>query len=302
MISDDIRSLAADRKAVILAHNYCRGEVQDVADFTGDSLELARKAREVEAEIIVFCGVSFMAETAKILNPTKKVLLPDPTAGCPMADMITAEQLKVLKAQYPGAKAVCYVNSTAAVKAECDICVTSGNAEKVMATLKGEEIIFVPDAHLGGHVSRKMGEKYRCWNGCCPIHDHLDLSSVAKGRREAAEVGSPNALVLVHPECPKAVREAADCCLSTGGMCRFVQESADETFVIGTEKGILHRLQKENPSKTFIPIGNLECADMKKVTLENLFGALRDLKHEVMVPEDVAIRARKAIESMLNID
>ena len=301
MLSDDVRALAAERKAVILAHNYCRGEVQDVADFTGDSLELARRAREVEAEVIVFCGVSFMAETAKILNPSKKVLIPDPSAGCPMADMITADQLRELKAQHPGAKAVCYVNSTAAVKAECDICVTSGNAEKVMATLKGEEIIFVPDAHLGGHVSRKMGEKYRCWNGCCPIHDRLELSAVAAGRRAAAEDGAENAPVLVHPECPKAVREAADHCLSTGGMCKFVQESPEITFVIGTEKGILHRLQKENPGKNFISIGDLVCEDMKKVTLENLFETLRDLKNEVTVPEEIAARARCAIEAMLAI-
>ena len=275
--------------------------MQDVADFTGDSLELARRAREVEADVIVFCGVSFMAETAKILNPTKKVLIPDPTAGCPMAEMIAAEQLRALKARHPGAKAVCYVNSTAAVKAECDICVTSGNAEKVMATLKGEEIIFVPDAHLGGHVSRKMGETYRCWNGCCPIHDRLELSAVAAGRREAAARGAPHAPVLVHPECPKAVREAADHCLSTGGMCRFVQESSETAFVIGTEKGILHRLRKENPGKAFVAIGDLVCADMKKVTLENLYETLRDLKNEVVVPEAIAVRARRAIEAMLAV-
>jgi len=179
--------------------------------------------------------------------------------------------------------------------------VTSGNAEKVMATLKGEEIIFVPDAHLGGHVSMKMGTKYRCWNGCCPIHDRLALESVAAGRRAAAEGGAPNAPVLVHPECPKAVREAADRCLSTGGMCKFVQESAEGTFVIGTEMGILHRLMKENPEKSFISIGDLECADMKKVTLENLYATLRDLKNEVTVLEDIANRARKAIEAMLAV-
>ena len=297
MLSDDIRALAAERKAVILAHNYCRGEVQDVADFTGDSLELARKAREVEADVIVFCGVSFMAETAKILNPTKKVLLPDPTAGCPMAEMVTAEQLRALKARHPGAKAVCYVNSTAAVKAECDICVTSGNAEKVMATLKGQRVIFVPDMHLGGYISKKLGETYECGKGYCPIHARLGLGDIAAGRRAAG----PDAPVLVHPECAKEVREAADQCLSTGGMCRFVKESSATSFVIGTEAGILHRLQKENPEKAFTPIGNLECADMKKVTLENLHDSLRDLKHEVTVPDGIAERARKAIEAMLKI-
>ena len=297
MLLDEIRMLRNDRRAVILAHNYCRGEVQDIADFTGDSLELARKATEIEAEVIVFCGVTFMAETAKILNPSKKVLIPDPTAGCPMAEMITAAQLRELKAKYPGAKAVCYVNSTAEVKAECDICVTSGNAEKVMATLKGEEIIFVPDMHLGGYVSRMLGETYTCWKGFCPIHDRLELRHVAEGRR-AAGMDAP---VLVHPECAKEVREAADRCLSTGGMCKFVKESSAGRFVIGTEAGILHRLQKENPDKEFYPIGGLECADMKKVTLEKVRDALEKMQHEVVVPEEIAKKARKAIEKMLTI-
>ena len=297
MIEDEIRMLRNDRRAVILAHNYCRGEVQDVADFTGDSLELARKATEIQADVIVFCGVRFMAETAKILNPEKKVLLPDPTAGCPMAEMITAAQLRELKAQHPGAKAVCYVNSTAEVKAECDICVTSGNAEKVMATLKGEEIIFVPDMHLGGYVSKKLGENYHCWKGYCPIHNRLELRDVQSGRIEAGM----DAPVLVHPECAKPVREAADYCLSTGGMCRFVKESPAERFVIGTEKGILHRLQKENPEKEFFPIGDLVCEDMKKITLEKLRDALEKMQYEVVVPDEIAKRARKAIERMLSV-
>ena len=297
MLLDEIRMLRNDRRAVILAHNYCRGEVQDIADFTGDSLELARKATEIDADVIVFCGVKFMAETAKILNPTKKVLLPDPTAGCPMAEMITAAQLRELKAKYPGAKAVCYVNSTAEVKAECDICVTSGNAEKVMATLKGEEIIFVPDMHLGGYVSKKLGENYHCWKGYCPIHNRLELRDVQSGRIEAGM----DAPVLVHPECDKPVREAADHCLSTGGMCRFVKESPAERFVIGTEKGILHRLQKENPEKEFFPIGNLVCEDMKKITLEKLRDALEKMQYEVVVPDEIAKRARKAIERMLSV-
>ncbi len=297
MLSDDIRALAAEKRAVILAHNYCRGEVQEVADFTGDSLELARRATEIEAETIVFCGVYFMAETAKILNPSRRVLIPDPTAGCPMAEMITAAEVRELKARYPGAKAVCYVNSTAAVKAECDLCVTSGNAEKVMATLKGERVIFVPDCHLGGYVSAKLGERYHCWPGYCPVHARLELGDIAEGRRQAGL----EAPVLVHPECAKSVREAADRCLSTGGMCRFVAESSASVFVIGTEAGILHRLRKENPDKQFVAIGQLECADMKKITLENVHSALRDLKHEVLVPEEIATRARRAIEAMLAI-
>ena len=297
MIEDEIRMLRNDHRAVILAHNYCRGEVQDIADFTGDSLELARKATEIQADVIVFCGVTFMAETAKILNPEKTVLIPDPTAGCPMAEMITAAQLRELKQAHPGAKAVCYVNSTAEVKAECDICVTSGNAEKVMATLKGEEIIFVPDMHLGGYVSKKLGESYRCWKGFCPVHAKLELRHVQDGRIEAGM----DAPVLVHPECDKPVREAADHCLSTGGMCKFVKESPCERFVIGTEKGILHRLQKENPEKEFIAIGDLVCEDMKKITLEKLRDSLLNMRHEVSVPTDIANKARKAIERMLAI-
>ena len=296
-LKEEIEGLKESLGAIVFAHNYCRGEVQDVADFTGDSLELARKATEIDAKIVVFCGVSFMAETAKILNPGKKVLIPDPTAGCPMAEMISAAQLRDLKAKHPGAKAVCYVNSTAEVKAECDICVTSGNAEKVMATLKGEEIIFVPDMHLGGYVSKKMGERYHCWRGYCPVHAKLGLRDVARGRVEAGL----DAPVLVHPECAKEVREVADHCLSTGGMCRFVRESSAVRFVIGTEQGILHRLRKENPEKEFTAIGDLTCEDMKKITLEKLRDSLRDQKHEVTVPEPTATSARRAIEAMLAI-
>ena len=214
-----------------------------------------------------------------------------------MAEMITAAQLRELKQAHPGAKAVCYVNSTAEVKAECDICVTSGNAEKVMATLKGEEIIFVPDMHLGGYVSKKLGESYRCWKGFCPVHAKLELRHVQDGRIEAGM----DAPVLVHPECAKEVREAADHCLSTGGMCKFVKESPSERFVIGTETGILHRLRKENPEKEFVAIGDLECEDMKKITLEKLRDSLLNVKHEVDVPTHIANQARKAIERMLEV-
>ena len=294
----EIAELKARRKAVILAHNYCRGEVQDIADFTGDSLELARKATEIEADVIVFCGVYFMAETAKILNPLKRVLIPDPSAGCPMADMINAAQLRELKAKYPEAKAVCYVNSTAEVKAECDICVTSGNAEAVMKTLKGEQIIFVPDQHLGSHVGKLLGENYIRWPGYCPIHARLGLEDIAEGRR----IAGMDAPVLVHPECDKPVREAADMCLSTGAMCRYVRESEADTFVIGTEEGILHRLQKENPDKEFVAIGELKCHDMKKITLEKVRDSLRDYRHEVIVDKEISIKAKKAIERMLQVN
>ena len=296
-LSEEIRRLAAARNAVILAHNYCRAEVQDVADHTGDSLELARKAREVEADVIVFCGVYFMAETAKILNPSKTVLIPAPTAGCPMADLITGAQLRELKARHPGAKAVCYVNSTAEVKAECDMCVTSGNAEKVMKTFgPDEEILFVPDQHLGGHVSSLLGRRYELWPGYCPVHAGLTAKAVAKAR--AAHPGAP---VLVHPECAKEVRDAADERLSTGGMCKYARESAAADIIVGTEIGILHRLQRENPAKRFHPVAELVCADMKKATLENVRDALKEMRYVVTVPEAVAVRANRAIEAMLEI-
>ena len=298
MLSDEIRSLAAERKAVILVHNYCRGEVQDVADFTGDSLELARKAAEADADVIVFCGVYFMAETAKILNPSRTVLIPDPAAGCPMADMVTAAQLRELKAAHPGAKAVCYVNSTAEVKAECDICVTSGNAEAVMARFSpDDEIIFVPDRHLGGHVAGLLGREYVLWPGYCPTHAALTVGAVEKARRL-----HPGAPVLVHPECPRDVREAADERLSTGGMCRYARESAAKEIVVGTETGILHRLRKENPEKAFYPVSeNLVCPNMKKNMLENLRDSLKEMKTEVTVPEEVSVRARRAIDAMLAV-
>ena len=297
-LMEEIKRLKNERNAVILAHNYQRGEVQDAADFTGDSLELARRATQVEADVIVFCGVYFMAETAAILNPEKTVLIPDPTAGCPMADMVNAAQLRELKAKHPNALTVCYVNSTAEVKAECDLCVTSGNAERVMATIPaGREIIFVPDQHLGGYVSGLEGRSYILWPGYCPTHARLTVQAIEKAR--AAHPGAP---VMVHPECAKDVRDAADERLSTGGMCRYARESAAKTILVGTEMGILHRLQKENPEKIFIPVSEaLMCPNMKKTTLENLAAALREMKTRVTVPSEIASKARKAIDAMLAI-
>ena len=295
-IIDDICRLRKERNAVILAHNYTPGDVQDVADFTGDSLELARRATEVNADVIVFCGVYFMAETAKILNPSKTVLIPDPTAGCPMADMITAEELRKFKADHPGAKAVCYVNSTAEVKAECDMCVTSGNAERVMRSFQADEkILFVPDRHLGGHIASLLGRKYELWQGCCPIHAKLTASDIA-----AARAAHPEAVVMVHPECSEEVRNAADKALSTGGMCAFAKESDAQEFIVGTECGILHRLEKENPTKRFYCVGsNIVCQDMKKITLEKLRDCLAGMKEEVVVPEEIAVKAKRAIDAML---
>ena len=297
-MTEEIEKLKRARNAVVLAHNYTRGEVQDVADYTGDSLELARLATQVDADVIVFCGVYFMAETAAILNPAKTVLIPDPAAGCPMADMITGGQLRELKSRHPGAVAVCYVNSTAEVKAECDICVTSGNAERVMATIpRDREIIFVPDRHLGSHVSSLEGREYVLWPGYCPTHARLTAKTV-----EAARAAHPGAPLMVHPECPREIRDMADERLSTGGMCRFARTSKADTILVGTEVGILHRLRRENPGKTFIPVSDsLVCPNMKKTTLENLAESLREMKTRVSVPEDVAVRARRAIEAMLAV-
>ena len=294
----EIKRLKAERNAVILAHNYQRAEVQAIADFTGDSLELARKATQVEADVIVFCGVYFMAETAAILNPSKTVLIPDASAGCPMADMITGAQLRELKAKHPGALAVCYVNSTAEVKAECDMCVTSGNAEKVMATLpKDREILFVPDQHLGGYIAGRRGETYVLWPGYCPTHQRLTAKKIDDAR--AAHPGAP---VLVHPECPKEVRDAADECLSTGGMCAYARSSQAKEIIVGTEVGILYRLRTENPDKIFWPVDDMTlCPNMKKTTLENLRDSLRDMSPRVVVEPDVAVRAKRAIDAMLAV-
>jgi quinolinate synthase len=215
-----------------------------------------------------------------------------------MADMISGAQLRELKAAHPGAVVVCYVNSTAEVKAECDICVTSGNAEKVMATIgRDKEILFVPDRHLGSHISAKEGREYVLWQGHCPIHNALAAETV-----KAMRAKYPGAPVLVHPECPKAIRDLADECLSTGGMCAYALKSEADTILVGTEIGILHRLRKENPSKTFIPVSTeLVCADMKKITLENLLASLRDMKTKVEVPAETAVKARRAIEAMLAV-
>ena len=295
--AEEIAALRRERNAVILAHNYERPEVQDIADFTGDSLELARKAAAVEADVIVFCGVYFMAETAAILNPSKKVLIPDETAGCPMADMITGEQVRELKAKHPGAKAVCYVNSTAEVKAECDMCVTSGNAERVMATFPpDQEILFVPDRHLGGHIAGLLGRDYVLWPGYCPTHAALTPAAIEEARRL-----HPGAPVLVHPECATAVRDAADERLSTGGMCAFARTSPAQEFIVGTETGILHRLRQENPGKKFWPAAELICPNMKKTTLEKVRDCLRDLSPVVTVPEEIAVRAKRAIDAMLSV-
>ena len=296
-IVEAIREWKGRRGAVILAHNYQRPEVQDMGDFVGDSLELSRKAAETEAAVIVFCGVHFMAETASILSPRKTVLLPDPQAGCPMANMITAEALQKKKSEHPGVPVVCYVNSSAAVKALSDVCCTSSNALAVVESLPGDEVLFVPDYNLGHWVSTRTAKRIILWDGFCPTHVWIKPADVAR-LREA----HPEAVVMVHPECSPDVVEAADEVLSTGQMLRAARASAATEFIIGTEMGILHRLVKENPGKTFHHLsGHAVCPNMKKITLEKVLESLKTMTSEVKVDEPEASAARRALERMLAV-
>jgi quinolinate synthase len=291
-----IDALRAEREAVILAHNYQLGEVQDVADFTGDSLELSRKAAASDALVIVFCGVDFMAETAKILAPDKTVLLPEPEAVCPMAAMIDAAGLRDLRRKHPSAAAVAYVNTSAAVKAECDVCCTSANAVEIVERFpRDREIVFVPDRHLGDFVRRETGRELILWPGFCPTHARILPEHVERRRRE-----HPQAEVLVHPECRPDTAALADRVLSTGGMVRRARESDARVFVIGTEIGLLHRLGKENPGKVFIPATEQAvCPNMKRTTLESVAWALEDGRHAVEVPDEIRRKAAAAVRAMV---
>ncbi len=292
---DRILELKKKRGAVILAHNYQRPEVQDIGDFVGDSLELSRKAAEVKAEVIVFCGVHFMAETASILSPNSLVLLPDAQSGCPMADMITEEQLVARKKELPGARVVCYVNSSAAVKAESDICCTSANAVNVVRSMGEGEILFIPDQYLGHYVATRLNRPMVLWPGFCPTHVKIQAQDIIDQKKKY-----PGAVALVHPECRPEVTEVADEVLSTGGMLRYAPTSGAKVMIIGTETGILHRLKKENPGKTFVPATlKAVCPNMKKITLEKVLWALEDMKPEVKVPADVRERALSAVDKML---
>jgi len=294
---EKISVLRKRRNAVILAHNYQPGEVQDIADFVGDSLELSQRAAETDADVIVFCGVQFMAETASILCPDKVVLLPDRNAGCPMADMITAERLRAKKKEHPQAVVVCYVNSSAEVKAESDVCCTSANAVEVVESLDAREIIFVPDQYLGNYVSARTGRKMILWPGFCPTHVRISPERIKELKREY-----PQAKVVVHPECRPEVITLADEVLSTGGMCRYAQRDEVGEMIVGTEMGIIHRLKKENPGKKFIPISEQAiCPNMKLITLEKVLWSLEEMGPEVKVPEEVRLRAKAAVDKMLKI-
>jgi len=294
---EKILSLKKERNAIILAHNYQLGEVQDIADFVGDSLELSQNAAKTEAEVIVFCGVHFMAETVSILCPDKIVLLPVIEAGCPMADMITAEKLLERKRELPGATVVCYVNSSAEVKAESDVCCTSANAVKVVESLDAEEILFVPDQYLGHYVSTKTGKSMSLWPGYCPTHVRILPQHITELRQ-----WYPQAKVAVHPECRPDVIALADEVLSTGGMCRYARREDVTQMIVGTEMGIIHRLKKENPGKKFIPVSEQAiCPDMKLIDLEKVLWSLEGMAPEVKVPEEVRLRAKAAVDRMLEI-
>ena len=293
-----INALKKERGAVILAHNYELAEVQDIADYTGDSLELSIRAAETEAKVILFCGVSFMAETAKVLSPDKTVLIPAPHAGCAMADMVDAAGLAALKAQHPGAMVVTYVNSTAEVKALSDICVTSANAEKIVSRIPADrEIIFVPDMNLGRNIMNKTGRKMIFWQGFCPTHRRITNAEIERRKKEF-----PNALVLAHPECNPEIAPLVDEFLSTGGICKFVKQSDRKEFIIVTEIGIMHRLQKENPDKVLIP-GSAQavCPWMKLIRLADVLRSLEKMEHQVELAPDLIARAALPIRRMLEM-
>lgn len=296
-LAEEVLNLKKQRNAVILAHNYVGPELQDIADFTGDSLELSIRAKNANAPVIVFCGVRFMAETAKLLSPESIVLLPNPDAGCPMADMATAEQVRSYKKDNPDALLVAYVNSTADVKAEVDICCTSGNSESIIGAIpSGRQVMFLPDRNLGANMNSKLGRRMELWPGCCPIHDKVTVEMIRDARK-----AHPGAPVLVHPECRPEIVAEADYALSTGGILKFIRESSGRQFIIGTEEGILHRLKKENPGKKFFPLQPLMvCEDMKKITLEQVRDVLRDLSNQVELPEQQMKDAVRPIERMLN--
>jgi len=292
---EKISALRRKRNAVILVHNYQLGEVQDIGDFVGDSLELSQNAAKTNADVIVFCGVHFMAETASIICPDKVVLLPDIDAGCPMANMITAERLRAKKKEHPQAVVVCYINSSAEVKAESDICCTSANAIEIVESLHAREILFIPDQYLGHYVSARTGKKMILWPGFCPTHVRITPERITELRQEY-----PQAKVVVHPECRPEVIALADEVASTSGMCRYARRDEVREMVVGTEVGLIHRLRKENPGKRFIPVSEQAiCPNMKLITLEKVLWSLEEMSPEVKVPEEIRLKAIAAVDRML---
>lgn len=318
-LREAILELKQRRRAVILAHNYQKDEVQEIADFTGDSLELSRTASTLDCDVIVFAGVNFMAESASIISPDKTVLLPELAAGCPMADMIRVDSprrewksfpgfrnppslvypkqftLRDLKEKHPGVPVVAYVNTSAAVKAESDICCTSANVVKVIESLPDETVISIPDKNLSVWAQKNTKKKVIAWDGYCHVHERATSDDVERARKE-----HPGALVMAHPECRIEVLKKADHVTSTSGMLRFARASSEKEFVVGTEIGLMFRLRKENPGKLFYPLRkDMVCPTMKKTTLTSILKALKDNTHVVSVPEDIRVRARKALDRML---
>lgn len=298
IVKQQIRELLDKHNAVLLAHNYMRDEVQEIADITGDSLALSMEAARTDADVIVFCGVHFMAESAAILSPDKKVLLPRPDAGCPMADMVTVEGLESLKAMHPGVPVVTYVNSTAEVKAHSDICCTSANALKVVKSLAENELIFVPDRNLGRYVAKFVPEKkFIFWEGYCPTHERMTVEAVQRKKYE-----HPDALFICHPECAPEVTALADHACSTSGMYEYCRTSPARKFIIGTEAGILYKLRQESPDKEFILASPaLICPNMKLTSLEDILYSLQTMTPVVSVPEATRLKARAALDRMLAI-
>ena len=296
-LKEEIARLKEELRAVIVAHNYQRPEVQDIADFVGDSLELSRHCTEVDAEIIVFCGVHFMAETAAILNPDRTVLLSVGNAGCPLADMITVGELTEWKQRYPKAAVVCYVNSSAEIKAESDICCTSANGVEVVNSVASDDVLFIPDQNLGHYISTQTKKNMILYPGYCYVHHRLSPEQVKLAKRR-----HPDAQVLVHPECRPEVIALAETALSTSQMLRYAKATSHNSFIIGTEEGILHRLRQENPDKSFYLISNSQiCTDMKKTTLKEVVQIMELRQNIVTVPEAIRIKAKQAVDRMLAI-
>ncbi|NLJ71964.1 MAG: quinolinate synthase NadA [Syntrophomonadaceae bacterium] len=284
--------------ALVVSHFYQLPEIQEVADFVGDSLQLARQAAETDAQVVVYCGVHFMAESAKILSPNKTILLPEVNAGCPMADMATGEALRAKKAEHPNSVVVSYVNTSAEVKAETDICCTSSNAVSIVKSIPlDKEIIFVPDQNLGSYIENQTGRKMIMWEGYCPIHNNLTVDEVMEQKRL-----HPEAKIVVHPEVPESVAHIADVVSSTSGILDYVKNSSDKEFIIGTEVGFLYTLSQHCPDKTFyIARPEFTCQDMKVITLERLANALDKLEHQIEVPEDIRKKAYDSLDRMLKI-
>lgn len=293
----ELEELRRARNAVILAHNYQIPEVQDIADFHGDSLGLSRQAAATDADVIVFCGVHFMAQTAKILAPGKTVLLPDLGAGCPMADMIGPEELRAFKAEHPGAPVVAYVNTTAEVKAEVDICCTSANAVQVLRSLPDETVLFVPDQYLSQWAAKQVPEKnVIAYGGFCPTHVRINPKTII-----AAKEAHPQAEVIGHPECPPDLLELCDAVRSTSGMIKYARESSAAEFIVVTECGMVYRLEQDVPGKTFYGLPDIVCPNMKMTTLEKVVAALREMQFAIEIPEDIRQRALQSVERMIAI-